>query len=452
MKLENDWEQYPVIHLDLSTAKNRDNPTELKAALHNILRPYKDKYGIEGNSSPGDIFSNIIHSAYERSGKQVAIILDEYDAPLLDVLHDDDMLGEYRRVMQEFYQPLKPCEPIIKFCFITGITKFSQLSIFSTLNNLTNVSMHPNFAAICGITEDELANDMKEDIADLAEYEECSWEEMHQRLKLTYDGYRFSRKSPDIYNPYSLIKAFGLQEIAYYWFDSGTPTFLIKQLQRFQTDITTMDNLLEPDTAFDVPTESLTSTLPLLYQAGYLTIKEYDKKTEMYTLSLPNKEVRVGYIRGLLPVYSGLENSEVQKGFAVKFWKALCNSNMDLAMHELQTYLAGIPYVHGFKKKLEEAATAEGFYEYTLYLIFSMLNVYVRTQVRCRGGDIDMVVLMPDTTYVLEFKTRGTAQEALDQIDNKGYALPYDTEGRKVVKVGALFSVEERSLKEWVIG
>ena len=206
---------------------------------------------------------------------------------------------------------------------------------------------------------------------------------------------------------------------------------------------------MELAAAFDVPTEAMTTALPLLYQSGYLTIKGYDRYTDSYRLSIPNREVRIGLTQGLLPTATGLDNTNVQLGFAAKFWLALRQRNLDLALREMQAYLAGIPYVEGFKQKLAEAATKEGFYEYTLYLIFSMLNVYVRTQVKCRGGRTDMVVWMPQTTYVFEFKADGTAQEALEQIDDKGYAIPYQTEGRRVVKVGVKFDTGTRTPESW---
>ena len=383
MDLEHEWKQYPVLHLDLSMAKNQQS-----------------QYG------------------------QVAVIIDEYDAPLLDVLHEDERLKDMRKVMQEFFQPLKAMEAKVRFCFITGITKFSQLSIFSTINNLMNVTMDAKFGAICGITEQELVSTLKEDIGLLAEAYETTWDDMHQKLKLRYDGYRFSEKKEDIYNPFSLMKAFAQNKVDNYWFESGTPTFLIRQMRHFRTDIMSLDKLEVPSSAFDQPTEAMHDALPLLYQSGYLTIKDYDRETEAYTLSIPNQEVRIGYVRGLLPIYIGLNDADVQMGFAAKFWRALKRGDIDLAMREMQTYLAGVPYVEGFKQKLKEAATAEGFYEYTKYLIFSMLNVYARTQVKCAGGRVDMVVWLPDAIYVFELKVGDTAQAALEQIDTKGYALP----------------------------
>jgi hypothetical protein len=221
-------------------------------------------------------------------------------------------------------------------------------------------------------------------------------------------------------------------------------------MQRFKTDITSLDRLEVSSSAFDQPTENMEDALPLLYQSGYLTIKDYDPDIEAYTLSIPNQEVRVGYIRGLLPVYTGLDEAEVQMSFALKFWRALKKNDIDMAMQEMKSYMAGLPYVEGFKQKLAEAATKEGFYEYTLYLIFSMLNVYVKTQVKCAGGRTDMVVWMPDTTYVFELKVGGTAQEALGQIDSRDYALPYQSEGKRVVKVGVSFDPETRTPQEWL--
>ena len=452
MELEKEWETYPVIHLDLSTAKRQPSTEELRATLMWLMNPLCNVYGRDAlETSPGKMLNGLIHRAYEQTGKQVAVIIDEYDAPLLDVLHESEQLDQFRNVMQEFYVQLKANEAMVKFCFITGITKFSQLSIFSTINNLLNVSMQPEYAAICGITEEEFERDMAPDIAMLAEEYGCTLEEMHAKLKQQYDGYRFSRQSPDIYNPFSLLKCFKQKDVSSFWFESGTPTFLIRQMQHFRTDITSLDGMEEPSSSFDRPTEAMTTALPLLYQSGYLTIKGYDRETGLYDLGLPNKEVRIGFVEGLLPTYVGLEGGAVQKGFAVKLWQALRKDDIDGARQELKAFLAGIPYVEGFKKKLAEAAFSEGFYEYTFWLIFNMMNVYAQTQVKCHGGRIDFVVQMPETTYVFELKVNGTAQEALDQINSKGYALPYQTEDRKVVKVGVQFDRETMTVGEYII-
>ena len=276
-------------------------------------------------------------------------------------------------------------------------------------------------------------------------------EEMYAKIKFKYDGYHFAGGAEAVFNPFSLLNALGDRLLKNYWFASGTPTFLIKQMQHFHTDITSLDSLDVPESAFDQPTENMKDALPLLYQSGYLTIKDYDPDTEAYELSIPNQEVRVGYIYGLLPTYTGLNSGDVQIGFAAKFWKALRQGDIDLAMQHMQAYLAGIPYVEGFKQKLAEAKTREGFYEYTFYLIFSMLNVYARTQVKVAGGRTDMVVFMPDTIYVMELKVGDTAQHALDQINARGYATPYLSDGRRVVKVGIRFDADKHPVDEWVV-
>ena len=452
MELEQEWEQYPVIRLDISMAKGQESADRLRAKLMLLMKDYKETYGSDDDEiTPGGMLAGLIRRAYKKTAKQVVVLIDEYDAPLLDVLHEDNSLPSMRKVMQEFYQPLKASDEMVKFCFITGITRLSQMNIFSTLNNLTNISLLPKFSAICGITEEELHNALLPDIEALAGHYGCSPEEMKELLKKRYDGYHFSEDSEDIYNPYSLFSAFKNQKISNYWFETGTPTFLIQMMRKFKYNITSMDDIESTDYAINRPTEAMTTMIPLLYQSGYLTIKNYDRESEIYTLSIPNQEVRIGYADGLLPVYTGLEGENVQAGFALKFWRALKRDDIQQAMLEMQAYMAGIPYVEGFKKKLEEAANAEGFYEYTLYLIFSMLNVYVRTQVKCAGGRTDMVVWMPDTIYVFELKVNGTAKEALEQIGKNSYAIPYQADGRKVVKVGVKFNAETRVPEEWII-
>ncbi len=452
MDLEQEWVSYPVIHVDLSSAKRQPSADELQRVLLLLLDPLRKKYGKDENEkTPGDVLRGLIRRAYEQTGKQVAVIIDEYDAPILDVLHDEAKLPEYRRVMQEFYQPLKASEAMIKFCFLTGITRLSQMNIFSTLNNMTNMSLNPKYTAICGITEEELETCMSADIEMLAEELGYSKEETIARLRLKYDGYLFADRGEKVYNPYSLMQAFVNKALGNYWFESGTPTFLFQQMKKYRTDITELDCVEASEYSFYSPTEDMETALPLLYQTGYLTIKSYDRESFIYTLGIPNQEVRVGLADGLLPIYVGLRRDDVRAGFALKFWQALKKNDLDLALREMQTFFAGLPYVEGFKKKLEDVSNVEGFYEWSMMLIFNMLNVYVQTQVRCAGGRADLVVRMPDTIYVIELKVNGTAQEALDQIEQKGYATPYLTDGRKVVKVGVKFSTESKTIEDWIV-
>ena len=452
MELEKEWKRYPVLHIDVSMAKGQKDVNELEGALMMEMEPLISLYGQKpGETTPGKVFSGLIRRAHEQTGEQVVVVIDEYDAPLLDVLHEEEQLSGFRRVMQEFYQCLKAREAMIRFCFITGITKFSQLSIFSTLNNITNISLDPDFSAICGITGEEIDTQMQPDVARLAKEYEVTPQEMRQMLRDTYDGYHFSEESPDIYNPFSLMKAFNQRKLRNFWFESGTPSYLMRQMRRFKTDITKLDDLQVPASAFDQPTENMRNALPLLYQSGYLTIKDFNRRMQSYTLGIPNQEVRVGFTEGLLPSVTGLDGPDVQMGFAARFWSALSDGDTDLALRELQAYLEELPYVEGFKKKLEEVAVAEGFYEWSFYLIFSMLNVYVQTQVKCARGRADMVVFMPDAIYVMELKLNGTAQNALDQIEEKGYAARYATDPRRIIKVGIGFSVEKRAMTEYII-
>ena len=451
MDLETEWNSYPVIHLDVSVARNKVSGKELERSLLFMLGPLAELYGCDEKAvTPGEVLASLIRRAYTRTGKQVAVIIDEYDAPLLDVLHEESLLPEFRRVMQEFYQPLKASEAMLRFCFITGITKFSQLSIFSTINNLTLISLDAKYASICGITEEELTRDMAPDIAMLAKEYECTAEQMRLKLKEQYDGYRFADVSPDIYNPFSLMKCFNQRRVSNYWFESGTPSFLIRQMQHFRTDVTSMDRIEADASAFDRPTEAMEDAIPLLYQSGYLTIKDYDKLSGAFILAIPNKEVRVGLVEGLIPTYSGIKRNDTA-GFALRFWRKLYAKDIDGAMQELKAFLAGVPYVEGFQRKLAEVKNYEGFYEYTFWLIFNMLNLYAGTQVKCAGGRIDFVVRMPDTTYVFELKVNGTAAEALAQINSKGYALPYETAGRSVVKVGVQFDRDSMTVGEYIV-
>ena len=381
-KLEKDWEQYPVLYFDLSTAKNRDL-NGVKNELESQIMPYEKIYDIvpEKEKMPGQRLANLVKTAHQQTGLKTVVIIDEYDAPILDVLNENEKLAEIRRLMQEFYAPLKACDADLRFVFITGITKFSQLSIFSVINNLTNVSMQPEFSAICGITEEELHTVFEEDIAMLAEKYKCPEEDMRIRLKKQYDGYHFSEESSDIYNPFSLLKAFDQRKIASYWFESGTPTYLIHQMRRFNMDITSLDNIEASPSVFDRPSESMTDALALLYQSGYLTIKSYDRDFETYQLGIPNKEVKVGLSENLLPYFtnrSDLDNATLIQ----KFCRALLNEDLESALIALRAYLASIPYPEGGKDILEDMEKCEYYYETIFYLLFSLMNRHIQTQVK----------------------------------------------------------------------
>ena len=449
-KLEQEWEKYPVLHFDLSTLKNIDVEL-ITSKLDGLLFDYESIYGRNPvNVTSGDRLENLIKTVHQQTGTKAVVIIDEYDAPMLDVLDDDERLSKVRTLMQEFFAPLKACDAHLRFVFLTGITKFSQLSIFSVINNITNVSMQPEYSAICGITEEELHTVFKEDIAMLAEEYECTVEEMHLRLKNRYDGYHFSAKSADIYNPYSILKAFAQKEIKDFWFESGTPTYLIRQMKHFKMDLLSLESIEASAPDFDRPSETMTNSLPLLYQSGYITIKKYDKLWEKYTLGIPNNEVRVGLTENLLPDYAYTDDYK-NSSFIMQFCESVYHEKLDKAFTILRAYMAGIPYPEGGKAILEDMSKSEYYYETIFYLLFSFMNRHIQTQVKTCRGRADMVMQTPKTIYVFELKINKSAEEALAQIDEKGYMIPYTADDRKLVKCGISFSTETRTIENWII-
>lgn len=447
-QLEKDWIEYPVLHFDLSTFKNC-SLSLFPEKFDMQLEDYEKKYGItNARESAGNRFSQLIEQAELKTGKKVVIILDEYDAPLLDVLHDKDRLEAVRTVMQEFYAPIKANDKHIHFAFITGITKFSQLSIFSTINNLTNISMDPEFSAICGISKNELDTVLKEDIERLAEKNHVSFERMRELLRENYDGYHFCGDGEDMFNPYSLVRCFASGMIDNYWYSTGTSSYLIRQMQHFKTDVTELDNMFAFASSFDRPTEEMSDALPLLYQSGYLTIKNYDPLSKGYYLGIPNQEVRAGLMENLLPVYSGVSDGK-SLGFAAHFYRDLLNGEIDAAMEKMQAYFASIPYPDGGKDVLADLQKSECYYETILYVLLSMMNVATFTQVKSCRGRADAVMFAPTAIFVFEVKINKPASEALAQIDDKGYMVPYQEDERKLYKIGISFSTQTRTLEDW---
>ena len=450
-ELEKEWKQHPVLHFDMSACKNTHEKEEIYNALDAQLHDYEEIYGrVPEEKNLGVRFRGLIQRAHRQTGMKTVVILDEYDAPLLDHLHTPEKLAEVRRIMQEFYQYVKICDKDEQFVFITGITKFSQLSIFSTLNNLRNISMMPQYSALCGITKTELQTVFDEDIQALADRYKCPKETMFEMLKQQYDGYHFSNDSDDIFNPFSLMNVFTDQWLDYYWFSSGTPTFLFESMKRFNTNLLELEQLNVPSSQFAVPTEGMTSALPLLYQAGYLTIKGYDFDGDLYTLDFPNAEVKVGFMENFLARMMNLGNSN-SRGFAGIFYVSLLRHDIEAAMKAMQSFFASIPYLDFGAKELDDIAKYEAYYEVLTYVVFSMINCRTFTQVKVARGRTDLVVFMRDAVYVMELKMRGTAQEALNQVNSKDYAIPYEAEGKPVIKIGIAFSQETKTLSDWKI-
>lgn len=386
----------------------------------------------------------MIQKAHEQTGKQVVILVDEYDAPLLDVVHDDEKLNRLRTIMRNFYSPLKDCEPLLRFVFLTGITKFSQLSIFSELNNISNISMDEAYAGVCGITKDELLSEMTEDIDCLAEKMDLSREAAIQKLKDNYDGYHFTWPSPDVFNPFSLLNCFSRMKVGAYWFASGTPTFLIEMMRKF--DVSPIDigeKELADVTDFDAPTEEMESIVPLLYQSGYVTIKGFDEESELYELGIPNKEIRVGLFKSLLPNYLSRRSPKGKVAIA-QMSVLIRKGDIDGALELLKTFFATVPYC--------DNTQYEGHYQQLMYLVFALLTDYrIVVEQHTAKGRTDITLETADHIFVMELKFDKTAEDALAQINANRYADAFAMSGKKIVKVGINFSVkEERNITKWV--
>lgn len=440
---ETEWVQHPVVHLSLASVKEEELDRvrrQIDLRLDEVEREL-DLPITTGNH--GDRFEQIIRRSYAKYGQKVVVLVDEYDAPLLNSLHDETRLTEIRKMMRALYAPLKDLDPILRFVFITDITKFSQLSIFSELNNIANISMLPRYSAICGITEAEMLTTFSEGIDKLASLKNTSRHDIIGRLRTFYDGYCFSENGVAIFNPFSLVTAFATNKIGYYWFGSGTPSYLVEMLKRYNTDITAIDGSVADATQFDAPSEGLNNILPLFYQSGYLTIKDYDEIAETYTLGYPNKEVRIGLMRNFIPAYvTSSPNVNVQVS-AWNICKPLLSGDVETSLLTLQSFLKSISYQEGTRN-------SEGHYTSMLYVIFSLLGLYTSTQVRTSDGRMDILITTADHNYLMELKLDGDAREALAQIDRKGYPLAI-TNSLPITKIGLNFSTETATVTDWVI-
>ena len=441
-KLETEWQEYPVLHFDMSTAKNVSKE-RLESELSLKLVRYEAIYGRgEGEKEINQRLEGLIKRAYQQTGKQVVVLIDEYDAPLLDVVHEEKDLPILRNVMRNFYSPLKACDPYLRYVFLTGITKFSQLSIFSELNNIKNISMDEAYAAICGITEEELRFQMRDGLEVLAYKLQTTPEEILAVVKENYDGYHFTLPSPDIYNPYSLLNALSDGKLDFYWFGSGTSTYLIEMLRKYHVMPQQIGNRKALSTSFDAPTERMTDITPLLYQSGYITIKDYSAITRLYTLDIPNKEVRIGLMESLLPNY--LHEKTIDGLTTVAFlYEAISEERMDDALRLLQEFFSTIPYCNH--------AAYEGHYQQLLYVVFSLLGRYVDVEVHTPRGRVDVVLRTSTTLYLIELKLDKSADDAIEQINLKNYAERFALCGLPIVKVGINFDSKKGTIGDWKI-
>jgi hypothetical protein len=441
-KLEAEWTRYPVLHFDMSIAKHVDKE-RLNGMLNYMLSGYEREYDCRIADPDANVrLTNLIKCVFAQTGKQVVVLIDEYDAPLLDVIHEEKNLPVLRDVMRNFYSPLKACDPYLRFVFLTGITKFSQLSIFSELNNIKNISMDGTYAAICGISEEEMLTQMDNDLDLLAARIGMSREEALAELKNNYDGYHFTWPSPDIYNPFSLLNAFADGKMDSYWFGSGTPTYLIEMLNKYHVIPQQIGGRKALAESFDAPTERITNITPLLYQSGYITIKGYSPITHLYSLDIPNKEVRMGLMKSLLPGYLHQYTMDGLTTVAL-LYETIYEERLDDGLRLLQTFLSTIPYC--------DNTDYEGHYQSLLYTIFSLLGMYVDVEVRTPRGRVDVVMRSLSALYVIELKLDKTADAAMEQINLKNYPERFALCGLPVVKVGINFDSERRTLGDWKI-
>ena len=441
-ELEKDWIRYPVFKFDMSGIK--DNPLEqLDIKLDYMLSEYESFYdcGSKNINSPGVRLMRLISTARKKTGRRAVVLVDEYDSPLLAHIQDKDLFETLRNRMRVFYSPLKEMSDDLTFVFITGVTKFSQLSIFSELNHLVTISMSEPYAAICGISMDELQTQLKPEITAMAETLGISEKTVIARLRKKYDGYHFCGESPDIYNPLSLLRCLGEKSLKNYWYSTGTPTFLTQMVGKYTLRPEEMDGFLAGEMDFDVPIELAETPIPMLYQSGYLTIKRFDGYD--YTLGFPNEEVRVSFVKGLAPYYTK-KNAADNNSIIQRLLRAFRNHEIDDAMTLLRSFFSSIPY--------NAEKQDENHYKTIFYLIFTLATEYsVRTEECSAAGRCDALIETEDTIYLFEFKLDGTAEEALEQIDDKGYAIKYEAGDKPIVKIGANFEKDKRTIERWVV-
>ena len=438
-KMEKDWVKYPVIHLDLSRGKYYEIEV-VHSTLNSVLRSYEEKLDmtVAEGTTYGTRLDNVIQTAAAKTNQKVVVLIDEYDAPMLDSNSNPELQAQIRSIMRDFFSPLKADEGLLRFVFLTGITKFSQLSIFSELNNIKNYSLDDEFGAICGFTQEEILNNFHEGINEIAKANDLTIEQAVDKMKEQYDGYRFTPHCPNIYNPYSVLNALHDRKFSNYWFATGTPTFLLELLIKNNIEMPQLEGIVATEDQFDSPTDNIGNPIPVLYQSGYLTIKDYDQG--IYTLGYPNEEVRMGLNRSMLnyiaPQY-GLKTT----AFAFRFRAAMRKDDIDTAMEELQSFLAGFPYdIHHNR---------EDYFQAILFTIFLTLGFTIDAEVKTARGRIDLLISTKTSIFVMELKIDQSPEKALEQIDAKDYTLPYKHDGRRVFKVGINFSTEKRTVDEW---
>ncbi|MBU3835831.1 ATP-binding protein [Phocaeicola fibrisolvens] len=445
--LEKDWKVYPVFHLDFN-GTDFTLPGELERKLGYYISSWADQYAFpekSRNLGLGDFFAEVIRAAHEHTGRRAVVLIDEYDKPILDVLDTDASLEERNRnTLKAFYSAFKSADEHLQFVFLTGVTKFSQVSVFSGFNQPFDISMHGKYETLCGISQEELDATFRESMEAMSEVYRCSYDEMRAMLKAQYDGYHFSKKLSDVYNPFSLLNAFASMDISDYWFKSGTPTYLIRLLSHTDENMNEITGKYYSAEEFIDYKANVEQPLPMIYQSGYLTIKDFDLEENTFLLDYPNKEVKRGFLTMVASSYFSNGDTPSWIRNAVTCLK---KGELDDFRTSLTSFLASIPYT---MRRKENERERERYFHYTFYLLMRLISVYtVYTEKVQSHGRVDCIVETPDFVYIFEFKLDGTAEEALRQIKEKGYAREYEADQRKLYKIGAVFSSETGTIADW---
>ena len=441
-KLEKDWTVYPVLHLDLNTQKY-DTPESLTSILNDNLCTWESRYSArESETSLSLRFQGIIRRACEQTGRRVVILIDEYDKPMLQAITNPELQTKFRNTLKAFYGALKSCDGSIHFAMLTGVTKFSKVSVFSDLNNLRDISMVNQYAEICGISDAELHQYFDGDIHSLADKLSIDYTKACGLLKENYDGYHFCYNSVGMYNPFSLLSTFANMQIGSYWFETGTPTYLVELMKLHHYPVEEIEHIVTSGPVLDSIDAASTDPVPVIYQSGYLTIKDYNAEFENYTLGFPNREVEQGFLRFLLPHYASVSVSKSPYEIQC-FVGEVRKGDVDGFLSRLQTFFDDTPY--------ELARDREVHYQNILYIVFKLMGFHTEVEYRTSRGRVDLVLKTSDYIYVMEFKLNGTAEEAMQQIEEKGYASAFASDSRKVIKVGINFSDETRSIERWIV-
>ena len=440
--LEKDWIKYPILHLDLNIEKY-NSPDSLDKILNDKLEYWESIYGTRPSETSFSLrFAGIVRRAYEQTGQRVAILVDEYDKPMLQSIGNEELQRSFRDTLKPFYGVLKSMDGCIKFALLTGVTKFGKISVFSDLNNLNDISMDERYIEICGITEKEIHENLEDELHELARRQKMTYDEVCKELKECYDGYHFVEDSIGLYNPFSLLNTFDKMKFGSYWFETGTPTYLVEllkqnhySLQRIAHEETDADVLNSIDSASQNP-------VPVIYQSGSLTIKGYDRRFGMYRLGFPNREVEEGFIKFLLPYYANVD--KIESPFQIsKFVHEVEQGDYDAFFRRLQSFFADTPY--------ELVRDLELHYQNVLFIVFKLIGFYVKAEYHTSEGRIDLILQTDQFVYIMEFKLDGTAEEAIKQINDKHYAQAFNADKRKLYKIGINFSNKTRNIERWIV-